>query len=109
MADRMIETKNAIDAGAANGWVYIGNSTVRRTTTHATPQFALDAGWYTGPEYDTHEFLSFVFGDRNRVPKVVYGVAHCAWTGRSDSSVSFRRAKELLAQPLADSDVHDRD
>lgn len=108
MADRLTEAQQAIRAAVANGWTYIGNGTVRRTTTHATPQYVMDAGWYTGDRYDTHEFLSFIFRDRSRVPKVVYGVARCAWTNRTDATVSFRRAKELLAQPLAESDVHDR-
>lgn len=108
MADRMIETKEAIDAATANGWTYIGNGTVRRTTTHTTPKYVMEAGWYPRAEYDTHEFLSFIFSRRDRVPKVVYGVARCAWTDRSDRLISFRRAKELLAQPMSESDVHDR-
>lgn len=106
--DYRAELNAALLAAADNGWTYIGNNTMRRTTTHPTPQYALDAGWYTGTEYDTHEFLSFILLGGNRAPKVVYGVAHCAWTGRQDTSVSFKRSKELLAQPLSESTVHDR-
>jgi hypothetical protein len=108
VVDRVAEAQQAIRAAVANGWTYMGGGTVRRTTVHETPRDVIAAEWYTGGQYDTHEFLSFVFASKDRVPRVIYGVARCPWLSRTDSKVSFRRAKELLAQPLSESDVHDR-
>lgn len=107
--DWMKQAVDAVNAGAANGWEIINATTVRRLTQHDTPQYAMDNGWYPSPTYSTCEFLSFVFMPSGRVPKVVYGTAPCPWVGRSDASISFKRAKELLAQPLADAAIHDRD
>ncbi|QBZ73541.1 hypothetical protein SEA_MISCHIEF19_56 [Streptomyces phage Mischief19] len=98
----------ALTAAGENGWEYIGNNTMRRMTTHVTPQFALDNGWYPSTDYSTVEFISFVLVSKG-APKVTYGSAPCPWVGRSDSTISFKRSLELLAQPLADSTLHDRD
>lgn len=109
MPDRFAEIQAAVKDADANGWHVLNETTVRRMTEHVTPQWALDNGWAAGATYTTVEFLSFVFRARNLVPKVIYGTAPCPWVGRSDASISFKRAKELLAQPLADSKIHDRD
>lgn len=97
--------KGAVD----NGWEYIGNNTMRRMSEHVTPQWARDNGWYPAETYNTIEFLSFILMPPGRAPKVVYGTAPCAWVGRSDTKISFKRATELLAQPIAESPIHDRD
>lgn len=104
--DRMAELRNATKAAEANGWTYIGNSTVRRMAEHVTPQFALDNGWAPGSTYKSLEFLSFVFSDRARVPKVIYGTCRTSWTGRSDRSISWKRTLELLAEDIAASEIH---
>ena len=50
--------------------------------------------------------LSFIVADRNRAPKVVHGVSRTPWVGRTDRSISYRRATELMAQPVSESPVH---
>lgn len=107
--DRFTQVQDAVRAAEANGWTVLNGSTVRRKSEHSTPQYAKDNGWWTSDTYSTLEFISFVFGSRDRVPKVVYGTSTCAWTGRSDRDISFKRSLELLAQPLPDSEIHDRD
>lgn len=112
--DRILQARDAINAAGANGWQIIpantpNTITVRRMTEHVTPQWAQDNGWYPNTVYSTCEFLSFVFFSRTRVPKVTYGTAPCPWVGRTDTSLSFKRSLELLAQPLAESSIHDRD
>lgn len=114
MADRLMQTKDAIEAAKANGWQFQGISSgsiihVMRKTEHSTPQYAMDNDWWPQPTYDAIEWLGFVFTDRNRVPKVVHGTSACAWVGRSDTRVSFKAALALLAQPVAESELHDRD
>lgn len=114
MADRLMQTKDAIEAAKANGWEFMGilggiTIQVRRITEHRTPQFAMDYGWYPQDTYTSCEFLSLIFGDRNRVPKVVHGQGQYPWVGRSDRNVSFKAALALLAQPVAESELHARD
>jgi len=106
--DYRAKLNEALKASAANGWEYIGNNTMRRMTEHETPQYAIDAGWWTSPTYTTVEFVGYVLVSKG-APKATYGSAACPWVGRSDSSISFKRSLELLAQPLADSTLHDRD
>lgn len=106
--DRAAELAGLIKDAEANGWTYIGNNTVRRMVEHETPEFAQRHGWWTGSTYASLEFLSFVFPRiTGRAPKVVYGTNSNAWTARSDRSISYRRAVELLAQPLHLSEIHD--
>lgn len=109
MADRFAETLTAVKAAEANGWHRIEGGKLRRMTEHGTPQFVIDAGWWTNPMYTTCEFMSFVFSSRTRVPKVIYGVSSCPWVGGSDRGISFKAALALLAQPLDQSEIHDRD
>lgn len=104
--DRVAELKAAITAAEANGWTYIGNNTVRRTATHATPQFALDNGWAPGGTYTSLEFLSFVLRGPSRVPGCIHKTMRCPWVARSDRSISWTRTLELLAQPIDASDIH---
>uniref|UniRef100_A0AAU7GWW5 Uncharacterized protein n=1 Tax=Streptomyces phage Geonosis TaxID=3158856 RepID=A0AAU7GWW5_9CAUD len=106
--NRAAEVAELIKAAETNGWTYIGNNTVRRMAEHTTPDYAQHHGWWTGSTYASLEFLSFVFPlITSRVPKVVYGTHNTPWTARSDRSISYRRAVELLAQPLHLSEVHD--
>lgn len=114
MADRLIQTKDAIEAAKANGWEFMGIASgsiiqLRRMTEHSTPQYAMDNGWYPPPTYSTIEFLSFLFINRSKVPKVTYGTAACPWVGRLDRSLSFKAALALLTQPVSESELHDRD
>lgn len=106
--NRLAQLKETADAAEANGWTYVGNSTFRRMTEHLTPQRAIDNGWWTDSTYTACEFLAFVLRGVNRVPKVVYGTTPCPWVGLSDCSISFKRALDLFAQPLAESEIHDR-
>lgn len=102
------ELADLIKEAESNGWTYIGNNTVRRMAEHETPEFAQKHGWWTGSTYASLEFLSFVFPRiTGRVPKVVYGTNNTPWTARSDRSISYRRAVELLAEPLHLSEIHD--
>lgn len=111
----MQQAADAANAAKANGWDVLnvdsvrGIVTLRRMTEHQTPQYAMDNDWYPSPTYNTLEFVSLMFTSRTRVPKVTYGTAPCPWVGRTDTSISFKRSLELLAQPLADSEIHDRD
>lgn len=101
------ELKGLITQAEANGWTYIGNNTVRRMAEHQTPEFAQKHGWWNGSTYTSLEFLSFVFPRiGSRAPRVVYGSISCPWRTRNDLRISYRRAVELLAQPLDASDVH---
>lgn len=102
------ELKILIDQAEVNGWTYIGNNMVRRMSEHDTPEYAQQHGWWNGDTYASLEFLSFVFHlIPGRAPKVVHGAHNTPWTTRSDRSISYRRAVELLAQPVHLSDVHD--
>lgn len=103
--DHLAQLKEAVAAARDNGWVPIDGRTVRRMTERPTPE-DLPPEWWSEPTYSRLEFLTFTFFDRGRVPLVIYGVAYTPWTGRSDQKVSFKRALELLSQPLEDSDVH---
>lgn len=107
--DYKAELNAALIASAANGWTYMGNNTMRRRTEHETPAYAINAEWYEQPTYSTLEFLSFLLLEGNRAPKAVYGTGPCPWVGRRDSKISFKRALELLGQPLEESAIHDRD
>lgn len=104
--DYRAKLNQALATASEQGWEYIGNNTMRRMASHPTPQFAMDNDWYPGTEYNSIEFLTFLLMPTGRAPKVTYGVARTAWTGRQDSTISFKRSLELLAQPLADSSVH---
>lgn len=105
--DRMQQVRDAVKAAEANGWEILNGSTVRRISEHEAPQYAIDNGWWPGRTYQTIEFLGFVFGQRaDRVPKVVYKVAPCPWIAKRDRLISFKQSLELLAQPVAESDVH---
>ncbi|ATN93718.1 hypothetical protein SEA_ABT2GRADUATEX2_48 [Streptomyces phage Abt2graduatex2] len=101
------ELKDLIENAEANGWTYIGNNTVRRMAEHETPEFAQKHGWWTSSTYASLEFLSFVFPRViGRVPKVVYGTNNTPWTARRDRTISYRRAVELLAEPIHLSETH---
>lgn len=111
----MQQVKDAVDAAKANGWEFTGithgGSTIslRRMTEHDTPQYAMDNDWYPSPTYTTVEFLGIRFTSRTKVPKTVHGTAPCPWVGRTDRSISFKAVLELLAQPVSQSELHDRD
>ena len=107
--DYRARLNEALKGAGEHGWEYIGNNTLRRMSEHVTPQYAIDNGWYPSPTYSTVEFISFVLVSGGKAPKAVYGSAACPWVGRTDNSISFKRSLELLAQPLADSTLHDRD
>ncbi len=102
--NRVEELRDAIKAAEVNGWEYIGAGTVRRMAEHDTPDM-FRRSW-PDPKFHSTEFISFILVDANRVPKCVYGVAPATWTTRQDVSMSYKRALELLAQPLSESDVH---
>lgn len=114
MADRLMQTKDAIEAAKANGWEFLSIQSgsiiqMRRMTEHSTPQYAMDNDWWGPTTYTTCEFISFIFTDRNRVPKVTYATHTCPWVGRNDVRISYKTALALLAQPVAESELHDRD
>ncbi len=106
MSGRLTDIKAAIDAATVNGWKYLGDGIVFRSVPHVTPQLVRDNFGYHRASYSSHETLLFSFRDRTRDPKVIYGVEYAPWTEFSDAAISFTRALELLAQPVADSDVH---
>ncbi len=102
------ELKDLIETAEANGWKYIGNNTVRRMVEHQTPGFVQQNGWWAGSTYASLEFMSFVFPlITGRAPKVVHGTSNVPWTTRRDDRISYRRAVELLAQPVHLSEIHD--
>lgn len=94
-------------AGAAriNGWTILNATTLTRVVAHDTPHDIIRNGWYAGQTYDSVEFLSFVLVGGG-APKAVYGTSANPWVQRLDRPVSFKRAKELLAQPVSHSDFH---
>lgn len=95
--DRMAELKNLIIDAEARGWVYIGDGTVRRSATHRTPDTILKGGFWSGATYESHEFLSFVFTTRARVPRVIHKASDTPWTTCRNMSISYKRACEMLS------------
>jgi len=108
MADRYAQTLEAIKDAVGRGWEIVpGQPTVRRMREHVTPEFAIKNEWWTGPEYNSIEFMSFVWHSRDRVPTVLYTTVRTPWTPREKDGqpISFKRALEILASET--SDVHE--
>jgi hypothetical protein len=110
MKDRIEQLKDLMDEAGANGWVSVlgwvnERIAVSRTTRHETPEFAKRAGWWAADEYRKVECLVFSFHRRDRVPTVTYTVIPASWSSPEPTTVSFKRALELLAQPVAESRV----
>lgn len=105
--DYVADIRSLISEAQANGWGPCPDkpNTLRRISTHATPE-RIPANWWPFPEYKAVEFLSFVVADRSRAPKVIHGVSRTPWLGRVDRSISYRKATELMAQPIGQSPVH---
>lgn len=108
MADRFAQVQDALAEALANGWETCPGKpdTLRRIVEHRTPDHARAAGWWPRETYDSVEFLTFVFTERNRIPKVIHGYSRCPWITLCDTKISFKRSLELLAQPVADSKIH---
>lgn len=105
--DYVTDIRNLITTAEANGWQRCPgkSNTLRRITRHDTPK-TIPSRWWARPTYEAVEFLSFVVADRNRAPKVIHGVGRAPWVGRQDAKISYKRATELLAQPVGESPVH---
>lgn len=107
--DRYDQTLAAIkDAVENHGWEIIkGQPTLRRMRDHTTPEFAIKNEWWTSPEYNSIEFVSFVWHSRDRVPTVLYTTARTPWTPREKDGqhLSFKRALEILASET--SEIHE--
>lgn len=88
-------------------WAPVNPTTIRRMVEHVTPQWAINAGWWTGATYTSIEFLSFVTVRPDRAPQAVYKTSHVPWVEGKDRLVSFRRALELMATPVTDVQVHE--
>jgi len=105
--DRLEQIKEAVKDAKERGWEVMDGSTLRRSRTHRTPEFAIRNEWWTDPEYKSHEWLGFVWHDRNRVPTVLYTTVRTYWTPREKDGqkISFKRALEILKSET--SDVHE--
>jgi len=105
MTDRAEVLRRHVEAAGENGWVPRTGQSVGRETEHETPRHVREQGWWTAPTYRCFETLTFTMrGDRT--PRVVYHVDTRPWIGARFTNISYRRALELLAQPISDSDVH---
>lgn len=97
--DRFEQTQQAATAALTRGdWVGVPGkaNTLRRTVVHETPAFAIEYGWWRGETYESHEFITFLFGSRDRVPTVFYKTHRCPWTNGGAQKVSFKKALEIL-------------
>lgn len=102
------ELATLISNAEENGWTYIGNDTVRRLVDHEVGEEIRRAGWWTGETCASVEYLSFVFPSLNRQPYAVYSAHTRPWRQREDTQVTYRRAVELLDEPIYQSAVHNR-
>ncbi|MFE9381752.1 hypothetical protein ACFYMO_00725 [Streptomyces sp. NPDC007025] len=94
MTDYRVTLRAALEGARERGWKAIDGTTLRRITVHDTPG-NIPAEWWPEPTYERLEFLSFVMRERG-APKVVHGVAAHPWTGRTDHTISFRKALAIL-------------
>lgn len=108
MADRFAQVQDTLAEAMTNGWEKHPDrvNALRRIVEHRTPDHARAAGWWPRETYTSVEFLTFMFTERNRVPKVIHGYSRCPWIVGRDTKISFKRSLELLAQPVADSEIH---
>jgi hypothetical protein len=107
MTDRYAQTLEAIKDAEPRGWEITSRNTVRRMREHTTPADVIEYGWWTGPTYQSIEWLDFVWHSRDRVPIVLYTTSRTYWTPREKDGqhVSFKRALEILKSETAD--VHE--
>jgi hypothetical protein len=79
-------------------------TTVRHSTAHRTPEWALRPGRFgagaawPSEEYERHVFVTVVTGLRWAV---ILGTSAAPWSRRLDRRVSMRRAVEILADPAS--------
>jgi hypothetical protein len=104
--DYIEQLRDRLKAAEAEGWSHATSLMAVRMTRHDTPKLVLDADWYPSPTYHCTEILGFTFTARNRVPVCVYKDRSRPWVDGTDRRISYKRALELLAQPLAESDFH---
>jgi len=98
----------AIDHASANGWTAINGNTLRRTWTLETPEtnrYKAGAGMFgkwDGDTYDRHLFITIVGSVAGGKISVILGDARAPWVGRDDTSVSLKRAIEVLTADYND-------
>ena len=106
--DRVAEWKKLMSEAAENGWTHVGGGHVFRATVHQTPAEIKAAGWWDQDTFSCIEILDFVFVRQTGLPISTYQVHVSPWVTASSHRLSYRKALALLAQPLADSDIHNR-
>lgn len=87
-------------AAETGGWAVVDSVTVRHTWTLRTPEHM--RAWPSlrpgkpidyGPTYDQHVFITATAGP------ALLRVCRAPWVGCTDVAVSFKRAREILADP----------
>ncbi len=86
----------AQEAAKSGVWEPITGNTLRYSETDLPTPENLPENWWPEPTYSRHVFLTFIPGS-----SVILGVASSPWTGRQDTSVTQKRAREILADPAA--------
>ena len=86
----------AQEAAQSGVWEPIAGNKLRYSETDLPTPANLPERWWPWPTYNRHVFLTFVPGR-----SVILGVASSPWTGRQDSEITQKRAREVLADPAA--------
>lgn len=88
---------DAMKAAVTNGtWTAVNGNTIRYIETCDTPEIhrGRRVGW-DSPTYTRCVFLTFTA----RGP--ILGVSRSPWTGRDDSSITYRCAFDVLSDPVS--------
>jgi len=88
--------RKALDSGA---WELVRNdyaTTIRWDQVVQTPESIREKGIWTDPTYNRHVFVSVVTG---HPWSLTLGTSRAPWVCRTDSTLTFRRAFEILARP----------
>lgn len=104
--DKVEQLRRFFEAATEHGWATTNVGIAIRMTDQTTPSEVIEAGWYPSSTYQCSEVLDFTFVRRDRVPIVVYKDRSRPWIEGTDTRISYRKALELLSQPLAESEFH---
>lgn len=89
----------AMKAAIAEGtWAVVNGQTIRFTETVDTPEIHRGTGFgrWPHPTYDRHVFLTVV----PRKPwAIIFRETPAPWVGARDSTITFKRAFEILEDP----------
>lgn len=104
--NRVEELRDLLAAARRNNWEGAPTSgMVVRVTVHRTPDDLPEKLW-SQDTYLCIESLDFTFTATDHVPTVVHRTHSRPWVHGTEKRISYTRAKELLAQPLGQSELH---